>query len=290
VIVLDKGRSVGGRLATRRIDAATLDHGAQFFTVRDERFADVVHDWTSAGVVRVWCNGFSDDDGHPRHVGIGGMTSIAKHAAAGLDVRCNVLVFSVHGEPGRWSVVSDDGTRHDARTVLVTCPLPQSASLLHASGVETPTELATCDYERTVGLLTVIDGDRPVLAEPGGAQDPDRTFSFIGDNLAKGISSVPAVTFHAGPEWSRKHFDAPVEELEGLLVAAAEPHLNGRRIVSRQVKKWRFATPSTIWPERHWSDPSGTVVLAGDAFGGPKVEGAALSGLSAADALVSALA
>ena len=39
VVLLDKGRSPGGRLATRRIGAATLDHGAQFFTVRSEAFA-----------------------------------------------------------------------------------------------------------------------------------------------------------------------------------------------------------------------------------------------------------
>ena len=39
VLVLDKGRSVGGRLATRRIGNATFDHGAQFFTVRNNAFA-----------------------------------------------------------------------------------------------------------------------------------------------------------------------------------------------------------------------------------------------------------
>ena len=40
VVVLDKGRGLGGRMATRRISipdgsTAILDHGAQFFTVRD---------------------------------------------------------------------------------------------------------------------------------------------------------------------------------------------------------------------------------------------------------------
>ena len=45
VLVVDKGRSVGGRLATRRIGTATLDHGAQFFTVRSEEFAKHVDAW-----------------------------------------------------------------------------------------------------------------------------------------------------------------------------------------------------------------------------------------------------
>ena len=57
--------------------------------------------------------------------------------------------------------------------------------------------------------------------------------------------------------------------------------------VEHQVKRWRFATPRTIWPEPCWV-ASGTdpLALAGDAFAGPRVEGAVLSGLAAADALL----
>ena len=51
VVVLDKGRSPGGRLATRRIDDATLDHGAQFFTVRESSFESHVAEWIASGVV-----------------------------------------------------------------------------------------------------------------------------------------------------------------------------------------------------------------------------------------------
>ena len=55
VTVVDKGRSVGGRLATRRIDDARLDHGAQFFTVRDESFERIVAEWIRNGIVHDWC-------------------------------------------------------------------------------------------------------------------------------------------------------------------------------------------------------------------------------------------
>ncbi len=65
VVVLDKGRSVGGRLATRRIGDAVLDHGAQFFTVRGEALRAHTDDWLARGVARVWCHGFGDGDGYP---------------------------------------------------------------------------------------------------------------------------------------------------------------------------------------------------------------------------------
>ena len=35
VVVFDKARGVGGRMATRRLGDATFDHGAQFLTAHD---------------------------------------------------------------------------------------------------------------------------------------------------------------------------------------------------------------------------------------------------------------
>ncbi|MFM8793316.1 MAG: NAD(P)/FAD-dependent oxidoreductase, partial [Acidimicrobiales bacterium] len=112
VIVLDKGRGVGGRLATRRIGDARLDHGAQFFTVRSDEFRSVVDSWLADGVVREWCRGFGEQDGHPRYVGTDGMTSIAKHLARGLDVRTSTLAFSLRREDDCWQVRTDDGVDH----------------------------------------------------------------------------------------------------------------------------------------------------------------------------------
>ena len=68
VVVVDKGRSPGGRMATRRIGAATFDHGAQFFTVRTPAFRRRVDDWIDRGLVTVWNHGFDHDDGYPRYV------------------------------------------------------------------------------------------------------------------------------------------------------------------------------------------------------------------------------
>ncbi|MBA3611032.1 MAG: NAD(P)-binding protein, partial [Rubrobacter sp.] len=80
VTVLDKGRGVGGRMATRRIDGASFDHGAQFFTVRTERFQNLVDGWLAAGAAAEWSRGFPNaageggNDGHPRYRGSNGMT------------------------------------------------------------------------------------------------------------------------------------------------------------------------------------------------------------------------
>ena len=51
--------------------------------------------------------------------------------------------------------------------------------------------------------------------------------------------------------------------------------------------RWRFALPTTLDPERFLlAKDVPPLMFAGDAFNGPRVEGAALSGLAAADALI----
>lgn len=286
VTVFDKGRGVGGRLATRRMEDATLDHGAQFFTVRSDEFAQHVESWIAAGVVHEWCKGFQTADGHPRYVGSKGMSGIAKHLAGTLDVRVNHLVFGFQIENDSYVVITDDGVRHTCDAVILTAPIPQSFSLLFGAGIELPAEMRTIDYDRTLGLLAVLGSANHNVPAPGGLQNPDDVFSFIGDNSAKGISGAHALTFHANPAWSLAHFDDEVSHIHALLTDAARPWLGNATVIDSQVKKWRFATPQKAWPEPCWQTPNHRIVLAGDAFAGPKMEGAALSGLAAARALV----
>ena len=287
VVVVDKGRSPGGRLATRRIDDATLDHGAQFFTVRDSLFESHVSEWITSGVVTEWCRGFDstaqNNDGFPRYRGVRGMTDIAKHLAQGLDIRYNTLAFSIiRGTTSKWQVNIDDGSALAADAIIVTCPLPQTYALLVTADIELPESMRRTEYDRTICLLAVLD-KASAVANPGGLQNPDETFSFIADNAIKGISSAVALTLHANPQFSLDHWDDQLEDVHQLLLQRAKPWIGGATVKTSQIKKWRLATPLTIWPERYWANDM--IVLAGDAFGGPKIEGAALSGLAAANYL-----
>jgi len=52
VTVFEKSRGFGGRMACRQTPFGGFDHGAQYFTVRDPRFARVLE--TTPGLVRPW--------------------------------------------------------------------------------------------------------------------------------------------------------------------------------------------------------------------------------------------
>ena len=286
VHVFDKGRSVGGRLATRRIGDATVDHGAQFFTVRTTAFDEAVRAARDVGLAYEWCRGFGAGDGYPRYAIRGGMNRLGKHLAAGLDIDVDTLVEAVVRGPQGWDVCHNDrSTPVDA--VVLTPPVPQSLALIDAGGtvLDAPlrTRLDAIAYHPTLALLVVLDGPSGV-PPPGGVQLDDGPFSFIADNSAKGISGQPALTFHASHALSRDLWDADADEAQAELLAYAQPWFGQAAATETQLKRWRYAQPTA--PLRHDVETTtvdgAPLVFAGDAFAGAKVEGAYRSGRAAA--------
>ena len=288
VVVLERNDTIGGRLGTLKIGDATFDAGAQFFTVRGEDLRARTDDWLERNVAFEWSRGFGEVDGHPRYGGVGGMSTLAYDLATGLDVRTGHMVFSLERLEDGWSVVLDDASRIEVDAVVITCPVAQAWALLAQSDVELPDDLARREFRRiTAALLTL---DRPSsIPDPGGLQfdpgDPDAVLGFAADNQRKGISDVPAVTLHATWAWSAQHWETPDHDVVDQLVAASVDWIDPPTIVASMVRRWRFAAPVDPWPEPCWIDDEHLVVVAGDLFAGPKVEGAFDSGLAAAVAI-----
>lgn len=292
VEVIDKGRGVGGRMATRRVGDARIDHGAQFFTTRGPAFTELVAAAVEAGVVAEWCLGFGEPDGYPRYRGSDGMTSMMKWLAQGVDVRLDQRVDRIERTHDNVRFVAADGrTIAEAPSAVVTAPIPQMVELFDRASVVLPPQvddaLRSARYHATLALLAVVEGGQTV-AEPGGMQLEHGPFTFVADNLRKGISPVRALTFHAEHDYSLRRYDDDPDEVAAELMAMAAPWLDDVTIVQTQLKKWRYAGPVTPLPDptivlEHGST---TIALAGDAFAGPKVEGAHNSGRAAAEAVL----
>jgi predicted NAD/FAD-dependent oxidoreductase len=303
VTLVDKGRSVGGRLATRRIGPGRADHGAQFFTVRSPKFQEQVEQWLAEDIIYRWSTGWSDgslggvisSDGHPRYAVHGGMNSLAKHLAQGLDIRVNVRIDEIIPTETGWQVRSEAGQLYAGQALLLTPPVPQSLALLDAGRTSLTMAdrqaLEKIEYAPCLAGLFWLDG--PVqLPEPGAIQQPEAPISWIANNRQKGISpEANIITVHAGPEHSQQLWDETEPAALASLQSALQPLLAPTTgIIEAQLKRWRYALPTTAHPEPYLlASGLAPLVFAGDAFGGPRIEGAALSGLTAAAVIEAAL-
>ncbi|MBK9124297.1 MAG: FAD-dependent oxidoreductase [Chloroflexi bacterium] len=302
VTLLDKGRSVGGRLATRRIGGGLADHGAQFFTVRDPVFESFVNGWRESGLAYVWAHGWSRGsldstraDGYPRYAFKGGMNKIAATIAENLaaDIRVNVQVASVTAGKDGWRVVDTSGAQYDARALIMTPPVPQSLKLLQDGG--TLLNGTTIDVLTHIMYAPCLCGlillDKPAqIPEPGAIQRPGHWVNWIADNRRKGVSTQTVLTLHTDEAFSREHYDTPDADVLAMLEQEWRPYAHGCEVVEAQVKRWRYSFPTAGHHERSLAaDTSFPLVFAGDAFGSPRVEGAALSGLDAGQRIIDAL-
>ncbi len=296
--VFEEGRAVGGRMSTSRLEDGVFDDGAQFFTLRDDSFAALVDQWVQEGVVAEWSRGFArpdgsyNEDGHPRYYAVGGMAAVPAHIARGLDVRTGARVAAIQESGSRWEVVIDGGTVESADAVIMTPPAEQSLAVVDAGDVRlAPSARATLEkirYAPCISVMLVLEGPSGV-PEPGAVQLSGQNGAgepvwWLADNRRKGISpSAHAITIHGGPEFSAAHWDQTDDDVVSVLIEIAH-HFIRSRVRSVRTRRWQYSQPIEPHSESCLvAVETPPLVFAGDAFGGAKVEGAALSGLAAAE-------
>jgi renalase len=313
-LIVDKGRSVGGRMATRRLDGQKFDHGAQFFTARSELFKQNVAEWIRDKAVVEWNKGFRQtfeqhagstpfQDGHPRYIGHGGMNQIAKFLAEKIRsdrillgekiIKIDLTREAVH-------LTSESGLELIGNSLVITTPAPQILDLIKSmrasSTLDTlAKELDQVQYAPCIALIGFFDMNELPLDEVP-IQSAGSNISFLADNFSKGIATEKgALTVHLSGETSRQLFDADDHSIVNFVRDELKKSFK-LQVVSAprsfSIQRWRYASPTTTSnsPFLEWKnpDPSGPkIYCAGEAFCGPKIEGAFRSGYAVAQRMVS---
>jgi renalase len=287
VTVLDKGKGIGGRLATRHMShepsiEGVFDYGAQYFSVSDSQFQVWVNEWLKQGIVKEWCQGFGISDGKPRYCGVKGTRAIAEYLAQGLDVHTNTKVVDIAYD-SQWLVKTEDAQEYLGEMLLLTPPVPQSLDLLDASLMVLPLDvrfaLENVNYHRCIALLALLEKPSSIPL-PGGIALEDKNLAWLGDNHQKGISpNGYAVTLHASTSFSDYYWESDDDEIAYKLLSAAADYLDSP-VIKYQVHRWRYSLPKTLHLEPYLDVSEIPLLFAGDAFVAHNLEGAVLSGIA----------
>ena len=274
VVVLDRGRAPGGRLASRTLSGRPVDLGAAYFTASDHLFTAQVADWTRRGLARPWTDTFAtatpaglgpSRTGPVRYAAPAGLRSLVEDLATGLTVRSGHEVRVV----GPGAVV--DGERYAA--VVLAMPDPQALRLLAPEETGARAALAGRPWEPVLAVAAAwrerawdLDGcfvnDSPVL-------------SFVADDGRRRGDGAPVLVAHSTALFAGRHLAAPdaaVPEVVGAvrdLLGLPEPQW-------AEVQRWTYARPAQPRDEPYGR--FGGIALCGDGWGSPRVETAWLSG------------
>lgn len=290
VLVIDKGKSVGGRMATRRIDGGKVDHGTQFFTVRTERFQSEVDQWLSQGFIKPWFG-----ENHSRFMSPGGMNALAKTLAKDLSVELNMEINQIEQRRDDYSVCSTTGEAMKTKAIMLTIPAPQAEALLMGSKLEIDETAMEKLKQITfnpcfVGLFKLSNA--PKLPGNGHLdQDLPKGMMRIVDHYKKGISNERTVSVYMTGQWSKAYSDEPSETVLNQMINVSKAYFDRQSILSQQLKRWRYAEAIQFLrkPYLELSDKP-LLMIAGDAFLSnedaathARLESAFISGESLAD-------
>jgi predicted NAD/FAD-dependent oxidoreductase len=265
VVVLEKSRGLGGRLAARRAGGTVLDHGSPVLAA------------PAGTALRALADALPADDRVDLEDGIAyraGATRLPKLMAEGLDVMLGVRLAALREVTGGLELGDEQGNTHGvADAAVVTAPAPQAADLLERSG-ERAERVAALRALAYAPAVMVLAGVREAAPPPWAAARPAAgPLAEVRREAAKDRpepdGAAPYVA-RLGPEASVALLDASDEAalaralpaLAQLLgPAAAEP-------AWAQVKRWRFAVPLERLDPAWAARPGSRIALAGDAVTG----------------------
>ena len=298
VRVFDKGRGAGGRMSSRRSEGWRFDHGAQYFTVRDMRFARWVDAWLASGLVGLWEGAIvtladgerrSNRGDIERFVGQPDMAAVCRHLAGSLDVRVETVVTALERTGEKWLLAAGEESLGSYDAVVVSAPAPQTAALLSHSA---PALAARAELAELAPCWAAMAGfSAPLGLGFDGAFIHGSPLRWAARNASKpGRPPGEAWVLHASTEWTEEHLDLSREEAGRKMVEAFAGAVGGVAAEESFVAAhlWRFALPVSPLPEPCLFDAEIRAAACGDWCGGPRVEGAFLSGRAAADRILAA--
>jgi renalase len=317
VTVFDKGRFVGGRLASRERDGGQFDYGAQYFTVRGEEFRLAVDDWAAQGVVAVWAGQFGiASDGvleasppeRTRYVGQPYMNSIGRHLSSDLPLlslhRITQLAFEQSLRTFRLSGgiiqnASDSGRdneqfyRSGYDFIVLNLPPAQIIELVSALDDEIlaralegsaafealqAVRLAPC-FAAMVQFATPVATTFDGISVKGGA------LSWLARDSSKpGRQPIESWVLHASADWSREHLEANLDDVSQTLLADMQKLLGALpAVVYCKTQRWRYALAENPFTAGYLFDGENAVGYCGDWCQGNNIEAAFLSGQKLAE-------
>jgi len=282
VTVLEKSRSLGGRCATRKFGDHVVDHGVQYFTLRDpevrrevEAVAGVELQKLTAPILQAEPKGAVYREGEERFYLRSGNNRLGKLLAQGLEVLTETEVPKVEKSWRKWKAA---GREFDA---VVSCaPWPQTAALVGMKAGDLGFDpCLTVLLEYQVGRAGT-DGAYARM-DPSG-NDPLAWIACENVKMGRVAEGCTVYVIQASPEYSRQQIEQNPEYWASDLQVLLEKvwNLDSSRRGSVFAHRWRYARRKEGAPVP--KDLPKGLFLCGDSVTDSRLESVWKSGLTTA--------
>ena len=283
LVVLDKGRGIGGRMATRRaeINGQTIrfDHGAQYVTARDAGFQQALKEISDSAVI------WADAGKSGAYAGVPGMSSIPKALAEGLTIHQSERVERLEFHGDYWLATTEINS-WQAKRVVMTVPFPQVAPII---GEDHPLSAKLIGLE-FAPCMTLMAAFKPQAdMDKSTRLNESSDLSWIAYNSGKPGREdvVDAWLAQAGVEWSaaRVSQDNAKSEQEMRVLLCEALSVDPADMLHSAFHSWLYARIVNPLGVPYLVDETQSLYVGGDWCLGARVESAWQSGTAIAQAL-----
>jgi hypothetical protein len=280
VTVWEKSRSLGGRCATRKFGDHVVDHGLQYFTLRDIKIREEVQKLCGAKlkilpnpILVAGQDGEVYRDGEERFYLEDGNNRLGAILADGVLVRKEVEVKKIEKSRKKWRVEGED---YDV--VVSSCPLPQTAALL-GKKISSPgyDPCLTVLLEYLVPREDSSGGSAYARMDPTG-RDPLAWTACENVKIGRIVDGSTVYVIQASSEYSREHLEQSPEYWASDLQVLLEKlwHLDSEKRGSVFAHRWRYARSCD--DREMLSDLPAGIFLCGDSVSESRLESVWQSG------------
>ena len=306
VVIYEKSRGYGGRMATRyagKDQEQKLDHGVSYFTATDSVFLQQIKEWEEKGLVQKWGDRFSYYTGETLmsrtplqesgiYSSVKGMNQIGRFMGRFSDVVFEskvggITYFGKNRTRKRpWMINFQSGQVVSADAIILAVPAPQAYGILGMSQDETDTfkllrQIDEIRYDPTFSLMIGFKGVN--IPTWQGIECENSSISFISnESLKRGEAQSLYLTIQSTAEFAKQHQDDLKEKVADLLLKELSAVL-GSWVMSydwKQVHFWRYRScvnPLDV-PFLDREDDDAPLALIGDYFNEGTIQDAYLSG------------
>jgi renalase len=275
VMLIDKGRRVGGRVSTRRSDGFIFNHGAQFATSKSSDFGYILRAASTAGMATNW----QIEDKKMVVTGTPVMRAIPMFLADNLPIQQNRRIASIIHKTDHIQCVDTDDVTLTARKVICTAPAPQTVALL---ADDFPDLAATASHAAYAPCITVMLGladDKHLPKMPVKSPQHDICWAVCETARPTAAQHRPALTIQADAAWSDAHKDDTPNSIIKQLFEKYQLATGCQvgEVLHAHEHRWLYAKVTTPSPEDSIICQK-NMAIAGDWLGGGRIEHAFISG------------
>jgi predicted NAD/FAD-dependent oxidoreductase len=301
VTLFEKSRRPGGRVATRRVEGLSFNHGAQFATAHGPDFAALLAGLATEGIAASWPAAGGEGRRMSFRPGMSALpTAMAEQAAiAGADLRTARHAAFLHRADAGWQIrhldaadIHPGGTARDGGdlsgpfdAVLIALPGQQAASLVATAGhrfadaakgaVMAPCWAVMARFAEPVDGCDVRQSATSPVA--WAAREGSRPGAEPG---------ADHWILHASADWSRTHLEDSPEAAGAALVAAFRAETRAAAPDLVLAHRWRYALAETPLGQACLWDDAARLGVCGDWCLGGRIEAAHDSGIALARAVL----